>query len=643
MFILNNAYWGMTKRVRPIMELEKFTNSVIFKKIAVIMGVVMLMSFMATLYITYTSNTQRISKDIQTVMNSSSQLIIDATIFDNTEKSIELNRLFSNYNEIGSVAIYDLDGNLVHSYANNSMSDITDYHLDYQEGISIYKGNYKLSYSLDFNNLPILKYVVFYFSSDVIQAILTQLVLFIFPFVVLLAYTLYYMYREVTRPLNHLIGELPKVGTGQVSINPVKQSEGEVTVLAKEIDHADKCIHLHGLKMEALNKKLEARTLALNKALTIKGDFMANMSHEIRTPMNGVLGFIQCLESQPLGEEAKRQVGYIKESAQSLLSIINEILDYSKLESGNVTLNYTPIAITELIKFSLMSIIYEAERKSIVLENNIDQKLASYYLGDECRIKQILTNLLGNSVKFTEHGKVTLSVTLINKTKNGTCIRFKVKDTGIGIDLDKQIIIFDSYTQADGSISRKYGGTGLGLSISNSLCKLMGSKLEVKSQPSVETEFYFDIQLDEVAAPVVEKKCSPNFNLSNYADKHILVAEDSMVNQQLVKALLKTLGLTTISMVSDGIQAIDFIKQQKVDLVLMDCQMPNMGGLEATKAIRVLNLSHQPRIIALTANVLDDEKTRCLTAGMNDYIPKPIERAKLFSSLKNAFENGYKQ
>ncbi|MGF1862382.1 response regulator, partial [Photobacterium profundum] len=242
-----------------------------------------------------------------------------------------------------------------------------------------------------------------------------------------------------------------------------------------------------------------------------------------------------------------------------------------------------------------------------------------------------------------EHGKVTLSVTLINKTKNGTCIRFKVKDTGIGIDLDKQIIIFDSYTQADGSISRKYGGTGLGLSISNSLCKLMGSKLEVKSQPSVETEFYFDIQLDEVAAPVVEKKCSPNFNLSNYADKHILVAEDSMVNQQLVKALLKTLGLTTISMVSDGIQAIDFIKQQKVDLVLMDCQMPNMGGLEATKAIRVLNLSHQPRIIALTANVLDDEKTRCLTAGMNDYIPKPIERAKLFSSLKNAFENGYKQ
>ncbi|MGF1863451.1 histidine kinase dimerization/phospho-acceptor domain-containing protein, partial [Photobacterium profundum] len=391
------------------MELEKFTNSVIFKKIAVIMGVVMLMSFMATLYITYTSNTQRISKDIQTVMNSSSQLIIDATIFDNTEKSIELNRLFSNYNEIGSVAIYDLDGNLVHSYANNSMSDITDYHLDYQEGISIYKGNYKLSYSLDFNNLPILKYVVFYFSSDVIQAILTQLVLFIFPFVVLLAYTLYYMYREVTRPLNHLIGELPKVGTGQVSINPVKQSEGEVTVLAKEIDHADKCIHLHGLKMEALNKKLEARTLALNKALTIKGDFMANMSHEIRTPMNGVLGFIQCLESQPLGEEAKRQVGYIKESAQSLLSIINEILDYSKLESGNVTLNYTPIAITELIKFSLMSIIYEAERKSIVLENKIDQKLASYYLGDECRIKQILTNLLGNSVKFTEHGKVTLS------------------------------------------------------------------------------------------------------------------------------------------------------------------------------------------------------------------------------------------
>ncbi|MGF1878720.1 response regulator [Photobacterium frigidiphilum] len=625
------------------MELERFTKSVIFKKIAVIMGVVMMLSFMATLYITYTSNTHRISKDIQTVMNSSSQLIIDATIFDNTEKSIELNRLFSNYEEIGSVAIYDLNGNLVHFYTNYTMHATTDYHLDYKEGISVYKGDYKLSYSLDFNNLPILKYVVFYFSSNVIKAIYTQLILLLFPFVVLLVYTLYYMYREVTLPLNHLIGELPKVGTGQVSVNSVKKLEGEVTVLAKEIDYADKCIYLHSLKMEALNKKLEARTLALNKALTIKGDFMANMSHEIRTPMNGVLGFIQCLEAQPLDDEAKRQVSYIKESAQSLLSIINEILDYSKLESGNVTLNYTPIAIAELVRSSLMTIKYEAEKKSIVLDNNIDPNLASHYLGDECRIKQILTNLLGNAVKFTEHGKVTLSVTLINKTKNGTCIHFTVKDTGIGIDLEKQIIIFDSYTQADGSISRKYGGTGLGLSISNSLCKLMGSKLEVKSQPSVETEFYFDVQLDEVAVPIVVKKRSPNFNLSNYADKHILVAEDSMVNQQLVKALLKTLGLTTISMVSDGIQAIDFIKQQKVDLVLMDCQMPNMGGLEATKAIRVLNLSHQPSIIALTANVLDDEKTRCLTAGMNDYIPKPIERAKLFSSLKNAFENGYKQ
>ncbi|WP_249033678.1 ATP-binding protein [Photobacterium angustum] len=623
----------------------------LFSKIALVMSSVLLCVMLTALYISYYNNTQRVVKDIKVMMNTFSPLIIDAAIYKDTETSIELNRSLETHKKILSLSLYDLDGNLIHFYEKNDGNSYTP--LAQSPGLSIYEGNYTLTYPVSFNGDNIFNYVIYYSSAEIIRTILIQLFVFILPFLFFIIFILVYMYRKVTRPLTFLIGQLPKIGSGGVNITEVEDAEGEVSLLASELKKADECIYNTESKLQGLNRKLREQANDLSEAIKIKAEFMANMSHEIRTPMNGVLGFVQCLEERNLDQESQRQIGYIKESAYSLLVIINEILDYSKLESGNVELHMTAFNLKPFVHSCATPFIHQAKIKKIQLSTEIGEGLADSYTADEGRLRQILINLIGNAVKFTHTGSVKLVVEKRDppeqqceelkkyNDKHIQWLRFKVKDTGIGIAEEKLAFIFDSYTQADGSISRQFGGTGLGLSISNSLCRLMSAKLQVESTIGNGTEFWFDIPLKQ--SDIQRKENGEDHalitNLSMYEDRKILVVEDSMVNQQLIKAFLTAFGLKNITIVNDGVQAVEYMIENTADVILMDCQMPNMGGLEATELIRDMPSMSRPIIIALTANVMEEEKKRCLSVGMDDYVSKPIEKIMLYKSLQRAFDN----
>ncbi|MDC4168013.1 response regulator, partial [Photobacterium damselae] len=284
-------------------------------------------------------------------------------------------------------------------------------------------------------------------------------------------------------------------------------------------------------------------------------------------------------------------------------------------------------------------ILIQANNKKLTFACRIDKDLHETYIGDEGKIRQILLNLLGNAIKFTHEGRIELAVEKIQDDNSQTdCLRFRVIDTGIGISSEKQSAIFEAYQQADGSISRQFGGTGLGLAISSRLCFLLNSELNVISNESEGSEFYFDLVLESTTSSLMKTSMSESnhFDLSSYQHKHIVVAEDSKVNQKLIETLLKTMKVTNIHIVNDGVEVTSYIEKNGADLVLMDCQMPRMGGIEATQAIRNMSSIEQPIIIALTANVLPEEKENCFRAGMNDYLPKPIVKQALFIALRNA-------
>lgn len=445
--------------------------------------------------------------------------------------------------------------------------------------------------------------------------------------------------KRIIEPINSIIEHLPHMGSNVIDIRECKDAEEEVYLLANEIKKADSCIYHNDRKLREVNRALINKTHELNKAIKVKSEFMANMSHEIRTPMNGVVGFTQCLEEMKLDNESKKYVKYIKDSASGLLSIINEILDFSRLENGNVEVSNNKFNLSEFIDEIGSVILIQANNKELTFACRIDKNLHETYIGDEGKIRQILLNLLGNAIKFTHEGSIELAVEKIQDDNSQTdCLRFRVIDTGIGISSEKQSAIFEAYQQADGSISRQFGGTGLGLAISSRLCFLLNSELNVISNESEGSEFYFDLVLESTTSSLMKTSMSESnhFDLSSYQHKHIVVAEDSKVNQKLIETLLKTMKVTNIHIVNDGVEVTSYIEKNGADLVLMDCQMPRMGGIEATQAIRNMSSIEQPIIIALTANVLPEEKENCFRAGMNDYLPKPIVKQALFIALRNA-------
>lgn len=424
------------------------------------------------------------------------------------------------------------------------------------------------------------------------------------------------------------------VGTTS-DITTQKQQEQALLQYASQIEESRSEIQRQSVKLSEQSAMLRCANESAQAASEAKGRFLANMSHEIRTPLNSILGMTELALDGELPDEQRELIGTIHSSGEHLLSLVNDILDFSKIEAGKLKLELAPFVVRDFVQRTIEMLQWSADNKGLALKADVAEHVPAMLVGDASRLRQILLNLVGNAIKFTPHGEVSISVRLAHAGGSSPVWWFTVHDTGIGIPEDKLASVFRPFEQGDTSTTRKFGGTGLGLSIVKALVELMQGRVWVESEVGQGSRFHFEVKLfanvaNSVASSTSASHCSPLSRALN-----ILVAEDNAANQRLVRMLLQKQG-HTVTLVDDGLSAVNAAKSRNFDLILMDMQMPHLNGVEATVCIRQAeragNLRPVP-IIALTANVMHGDREECFEAGMNGYATKPIRREELYGEI----------
>jgi PAS domain S-box-containing protein len=440
---------------------------------------------------------------------------------------------------------------------------------------------------------------------------------------------------EPQRFERHEVSASGEEGTWLIHYIPDRHPDGiqGVLVMATNITESKRT----QARLEALNEELMVARDKAEAGARAKSSFLANMSHEIRTPMNAIIGITHLLLRDTREALGRDRLGKVAEAAQHLLNIINNVLDLSKIEAGKLDLEALDFELDGLLSRSCSLIADEARRKGLALVVERGD-LPAMLRGDEVRLSQALVNLLSNAVKFTERGSISLRCSAVEQDGMNLLVRFELRDTGVGIPGDQLEHIYTAFEQADSSTTRRFGGTGLGLAINRHLAELMGGSVGVESEPGVGSLFWFTARL-QIAAdqsvpppPTSARQPAAAQLREHHAGARVLLADDNLVNQEVARELLHSVGLQ-VDVADTGLRAVSMAEQRRYDLILMDMQMPEMDGLQATRVIRAQPALADVPIIAMTANAFAEDRTACLAAGMNDHVGKPVEPTALYDTL----------
>uniref|UniRef100_A0A7C2BBG0 Sensory/regulatory protein RpfC n=1 Tax=Pseudomonas graminis TaxID=158627 RepID=A0A7C2BBG0_9PSED len=439
---------------------------------------------------------------------------------------------------------------------------------------------------------------------------------------------------SLSQPISAMSAAVKAIQQGDYSVPLPVADDAELGDLARHINNLALGLEKASREQkQAMDELIRTREEA-ERANNAKSEFLAMMSHELRTPMNGVLGMLQLMETTKMTDEQAEYAALAMESTEHLLRVINDILDFSRFERDALELESIPFNLADLISTSVQAFAHNAQQRGLALELDLPPSMEALQVkGDPTRIRQILVNLIGNALKFTEFGSVRVEAGFTLADPHHIRFTCAVRDSGIGISPDLLESMFDAFQQADNSISRRYGGTGLGLPIARNLAERMGGSLQAQSSEGLGSVFQLQIPLQRVQQAVIKPESGAVDELPQSRDACVLLVEDNPVNRTVVEAMLRSLGLQ-VSVAADGLEAVNMARRESFAVILMDCRLPVMDGYEATRQIRLLPGLATVPIIALTANAQHGDREICLQAGMNDYLAKPFKRTDLQQVLQ---------